>query len=76
MNETMICRDFWIRYTSAEGRTHVVQHRVWDGDRLIARAQRDAVQANAKAKRDDADAPAFAKAEAITFDQYRAEGGR
>lgn len=76
MSETMITRDFYVRYTSCEGRTHVAVHRVWDADRFIRARMSDAAAANAKAQRDDADAPALATATAITRAQFIAAGGR
>lgn len=66
-------REIYLRHTSADGNTHVTQHRVWDAERFLAARRREAEKLNADALRDNSSAKALAKIEQITDDQYRKE---
>uniref|UniRef100_A0A6M3KGR7 Uncharacterized protein n=1 Tax=viral metagenome TaxID=1070528 RepID=A0A6M3KGR7_9ZZZZ len=60
-------RTIWMRYTSNDGKTHVMEHQVWDKDRFLSSKADDAAKERARAK------DGQAKAEQITEDQYRSE---
>lgn len=66
-------RDVYLRHTSTDGKTHVMQHRCWDVDRFIASQQEAARKVNADAAANDPPKPAKAKVEQITQEQYRKE---
>ena len=68
----MNARTIYMRHTSAEGKSYVNEHRVWDADKFIASQQKAADSVNADhAKKHGA--PGKAKAEQITQDQYTKE---
>lgn len=65
----LITHDIYMRHTGPEGKSHVQEHRVWDGDRFVAARTAEAKALNEK----EADATKRqAKCEQITEDQYRA----
>lgn len=66
----MVGYDLHLRHTDKEGRSHVQQHRVWDGARFMTAQQAAAANVNAD---QPADAPRKARVEQITEDQYRKE---
>ena len=70
MNDRMSTRDIHVRHTAGDGKSHVQEHRVWDGAKFIDTLQREAAKQNADAKD-----PTHrqAKVEQITEAQYRAE---
>jgi hypothetical protein len=66
----MSARDIYMRHTSPEGKSYVMEHRVWDAERFVAACAAAAVTVNEK---QDAGKPRLAKSEQITRDQYLAE---
>lgn len=66
-------RDLWLRHTGTDGKSHVMQHRVWDADRFVASQQAAVAKVNADQK---GDAKHTARVEQITEEQYRAERAR
>lgn len=70
-------RDIYVRHTGTDGNSFVQEHRVWshpetDGaERFLAARLRDAQKANTEAA--NAKAPALAKVERITREQYLQE---
>lgn len=69
MDNRISTRDIWLRHTATNGKSHVQEHRVWDGDKFVKSQQADAADMNAKVKDP---APRNAKVEQITEEQYRA----
>lgn len=65
-----IGRDLYLRHTSADGKSHVMQHRVWDADLFIASQEQAVGKVNADQK---GDAPRKAAVQQITKDQYLKE---
>lgn len=70
MNDRMSTRDIHIRHTAGNGKSHVQEHRVWDGAKFFDTLQREAVNLNADQKDPT---QRQAKVEQITEEQYRAE---
>lgn len=66
----MSARDIYMRHTSPEGNSYVMEHRVWDAQRFIASCEAAALSVNEK---QEAGKPRKAKAEQITREQYLAE---
>ena len=62
--------DIYMRYTGADGKKHVKDHRVWDASRFVAARSAEAKRLNAEEK-DEAKRNHYA--EQITEEQYRAE---
>jgi hypothetical protein len=63
-------RDLWLRHTDTNGKSHVVQHRVWDGDRFVEAQKKAAEKVNEQQKDDE---PKKARVDQITEDQYLKE---
>lgn len=63
-------RDLWLRHTGTDGKSHVMQHRVWDAARFLASQQAAVAKVNADQK---SDAKHTARVEQITEEQYRKE---
>lgn len=70
MSVELVSRDVYLRHTDADGKSRVVEHRVWDADLFIASQQQAAAKVNADQK---GDAPRLAAVQQITQDQYRKE---
>jgi hypothetical protein len=70
MNDRMSTRDIHIRHTATDGKSHVLDHRVWDSAKFVASLQREASNLNADSKDPT---KRQAKVELITEDQYQAE---
>lgn len=66
----LVSRDIYLRHTDADGKSRVVEHRVWDADRFIASQEEAARKVNAEQK---GDAPRRAAVQQITHDQYLKE---
>jgi hypothetical protein len=66
----MVCREVYVRHTSTDGKSHVVEHRVWDAKLFIASQVAIADKLNAGV---EGDGKRLAKAEQITRDQYMSE---
>lgn len=66
-------RSLYLRQTSADGKTHVTEHWVWDAERFLAARKRESEKLNADALRDNAKATQLARVEQITDDQYLKE---
>lgn len=45
----MTCRDLYVRHTSPEGSSYIVEHRVWDADKFLAALQSACRKVNAEA---------------------------
>lgn len=67
---TMAGFDLFMRYTAVDGKTSVVQHRVWDKQAFLAARAAEAASENGKQK---GDAPRMASAQQITHEQYLRE---
>jgi hypothetical protein len=63
-------RDLYMRHTSDDGKSHVVEHRVWDADRFVISQQCAAEKVNAQ---QEPGAPRKAAVQQITKDQYLKE---
>lgn len=59
--------DLYMRHTTVEGKTSVVQHRVWDKEAFVAARQSEAEKENAK---QPSGAPRKAAVQQITHEQY------
>lgn len=70
MATQMTTHDVHMRYTDANGKTHVQEHRVWDSTRFFNTRAADAEQLNAK---EENPANRRHKAEQISEAQYRKE---
>ena len=70
MELALIGRDIYVRHTSVEGKSHVMQHRVWDADRFLTQQQAAVDKVNADQK---PDAPRLAAVQQITQEQYLKE---
>lgn len=70
MELVLVGRDLFMRHTSADGKSHVVQHRVWDADRFVINQQCAAERINAEQK---PGAPRLAAVQQITKEQYLKE---
>lgn len=73
MAPALLGRDIFMRHTSTTGASYVQSHRVWDADRFVAAQAKAAADLNTDARKDDPAAPARAKAEQITEDQFHNE---
>lgn len=73
MQVELVSRPVFLRHTSADGKSHVVEHLTWDADRFLASQQRAAEKVNTEARSATPPTPALAKVEQITQDQYRKE---
>lgn len=60
--ETMVCRDIYVRHTAKDGKSFVAQHRVWDAPRFLASRSAEAAKEGGLARCDQ-----------ITPDQYLKE---
>jgi len=67
---TMTTHDVHMRYTDANGKTRVQEHRVWDSSLFVAARAAEAKQLNAK---EEDPAKRLHYAEQITVEQYRKE---
>jgi hypothetical protein len=67
----MVCREVYVRHTSTDGKSYVVEHRVWDAALFIASQVAMAKKLNADVE--GKDKPRLANAEQITRDQYLRE---
>lgn len=65
--------DVYVRHTNTDGKSHVMNHRVWDAQRFMASQQSAVEKLNAEACNAKPPKPALAKCEQITEDQYRKE---
>ena len=59
-------RAIWMRYTNQDGKSHVVEHQVWDKDIFLATREDEAAGERARGN-------TKVKAEQITQEQYRSE---
>lgn len=66
----LITHDVHMRYTGADGKKHVQEHRVWDSSRFVAARIAEAKRLN---EREDDETKRNHHAEQITEQQYRAE---
>lgn len=73
MNDTLVSRDLWMRYTTISGESYVVEHRVWDADRFVEEQKRSHDKVNAQQAEKTGKPCSTAKAEQITQEQYLAE---
>ena len=70
--QNMVTHDVYMRYTDANGKHSVQEHRVWDSSRFVAARAAEAKQLNAK-EEDPEKRRHYA--EQITEEQYRKERG-
>lgn len=73
MTTSMPGRDIYLRHTDTAGHSWVQQHRVWDIDRFVTAQKTAAAGVNRDAVAKDPTAPALAKVEQITNEQYHSE---
>jgi hypothetical protein len=73
MASALLGRDIFLRHTATNGTSYVQTHRVWDAERFVAAQERAAADLNVAALKEDPPAPARAKAEQITEDQFHNE---
>lgn len=69
---SMSGRDVFVRYTGADGKSHVMSHRVWDAEIFMASRMSEAsglaIEPTLKGK-----PPGLNQAERITEEQYQLE---